>query len=145
MKRSTKKGSGVYYFLHKSGVLANGTPGDIAQAKKEYWATVRKEYKRQKRLECNSYTVFFTRFEIKLVSDQANQLHLSITQYIKQAAVSNNVVIDKKAIGEIRQGLALLYSSIQSLYEEHKLPEPITRTLLRQIVTIETMIKKFRH
>jgi hypothetical protein len=141
MNRKTKRGSGVYEYLTATGLLANGTPDDIAHAKKEYWSSVRKEYRRNQRRECKSYTVFFTKQELKHITQQAKSLHGSITQYIKQAALNNGSGVDKKAIGEIRQGIALLYMAIQSLYEENQLSEHTTSVLLEQISAIETSVK----
>ena len=50
MKKS-KKSCGVYDYLSGLGLLSHGSDEAIIQAKKTYWATVRKEWKKIKRAQ----------------------------------------------------------------------------------------------
>lgn len=142
MKRKIKKGSGIYTFLEASGLLKTGSNADIEQAKKQYWATVRKEYKKTKRQRCKGYTVFLNYHELKIISKTAQKQRInSITTFIKQASIAycnNQFVIDKVAIGEIRQALSLHYMAIQTLRDENIVPHQVADKLLKQIIFIET-------
>ena len=137
MKKS-KSGCGVYAFLEKTGLLEEGSGAEIAEAKKTYWALVRKEWKKARRAQCKSVTVFFTAEEVSIILKAAK--HLAIARYVKQAALTygnKHVVIDKAAVGEIRQELILHYMTIQTLLEENKLTREIALQLLQQAGIIE--------
>lgn len=136
--RKRKQNCGVYAYLESTGVLQNGSENDIVEAKKKYWAWVRKEWKKSKRSQSKSVTVFFNVTELKKVSAVAKKMHLA--KYVKQAALAcsnNRVIVDKIAVGEIRQLLILLYINIQNLTEEHVIPKNIAAQLLLQVREIE--------
>ena len=141
--RKRKQNCGVYAYLESTGILQNGSENDIAEAKKAYWATVRKEWKKNRRSQCKSVTVFFDTAELKKVLHAAK--HISVTSYVKQAAllVSNKKVsIDKIAVGEIRELIIMLYSAIQDLMEEDKISKDDGTQLLKKLTIIEVKTMK---
>ncbi len=140
-----KKQNRVYEFLQASGVLENGTAEEIQLVKKQYWAQVRKAYKQNRRHQQKSYTVFFTAEELKLIRPKANQFR-NVTNYIKQAALAEakgKFTMDKKITGEIRQAVALHYSTIQQFREENILPDQHAEEVLTEIAEIEKMILRY--
>jgi hypothetical protein len=140
-----KKQNRVYEFLQASGVLENGTTEEIQLAKKQYWAGVRKEYKQNRRHQQKSYTVFFTTTELKTITPKANRFR-NVTSYIKQATLAQakeQCIIDKKTVGEIRQAVALHYSTIQQLQEDNILPTQFADEVLEEITGIEKMILQY--
>lgn len=145
MKRKTKKGSGIYAYLEATGILQTGDAVAIELAKKEYWTQVRKGYKRAKRLQCKSYTIFLTDTELKIVGPAAKMQQYSITGFIKEAALSysnGRGITNKKNIGALREAAMLHYNTIEILHEEKQLPQRIASILLQEIITIETGILK---
>lgn len=146
MARKIKRGSGIFEFLERTGLLENGSTKDIEQVKKQYWATVRKEWKQNKRKENKSYTIFLNPSELKIVAHSAKHYHNSVTNYIKQASLrygTNQIIIDRKIIGEIREAIILHYNTVQTLGEEHLLTERVATTLLREVEIIETKVLPF--
>ena len=138
MKKS-KKSCGVYDYLSGLGLLSHGSDEAIIQAKKAYWATVRKEWKKIKRAQCKSVTIFFTTEEANIILKAAK--NVAIARYVKEAAIAygnKRFVIDKIAVGEIRQELILHYMTIQKLLEESKIDQEIALQLLQQVSNIET-------
>lgn len=145
MKRKTKKGSGVYAYLEATGILQTGDAAAIEQAKKEYWTQIRKGYKRAKRQQCNSYTIFLTDTQLKVVAPIAKRQRYSITCFIKEAALSyctGQTITNKKNIGVLREATMLHYNTIEALHEEKQLPLRITTILLQETITIEMGILK---
>lgn len=146
MKRNIKRSSGIYAFLESTGLLEKGSVEDIQRVKKQYWATARKEWKKNKRKECKSYTIFFNQPELKIVTRSAKNYHYSITNFIKQASLcynTNQSIIDKKIVGEIREAISLHYSKLQTLGEENILTQKAIDTLLKEVVNIETKVLSF--
>jgi hypothetical protein len=146
MKRGIKKGSTIYTFLESSGLLEQGTVAEIEQAKKQYWAIVRSEWKRNKRETSKSYTVCFNDSELKLLTRSATKKHFSLTAFIKQASLcygTDACIVDKRIVGEIREAILLHYNTLQMLGEENILPETVTNKLLQEVLLIETKILSF--
>ncbi len=141
-----KKTCGVYEYLDSIGVLETGSGTDIEQAKKQYWNIIRREWKRQKRKECKSYTLLFTPSELKPILIRAKSATGGVTSYIKQAAIAyttNTVVIDKLTIGTIRQAIVLHYTSVQQLEMERLVPNKATQKMKDEIQIIEALIFDF--
>lgn len=137
--KNNKKGCGVYAFLETTGLLEKGSESEIEEAKKSYWTMVRKEWKRDKRAQCKSVTVFFTAEETSMILKAARRI--SLARYVKDAALAygnKRCVIDKVAVGEIRQELIMHYMTIQTLMEENKLPKETAIQLLQQVSNVET-------
>jgi transcriptional regulator NrdR family protein len=142
MKHSNKK-SGLYEFLSRTGVLANGSDEAIDFLKKQYWNTVRKEWKQKRRQECKSYTVFFTTNELNILTKVIKQTPGGITKYIKQATLSHatgKANIDKHCIGRIRKALAIHYSTVQELMEEETIVPTVGEKLLKQVAETENIL-----
>lgn len=130
-----KKGSNLYAYLETAGVLQNGTKEDILQAKKEYWAIVRKEWQQQKRKASKSYTVLFTQAEYKEIATIAKGKNNSITGFIKQSALQNtrnNQEIDAITIGKVREAFFEAYNAI----EDNEYIESLFITLEQKILNL---------
>lgn len=141
MKRKIKKGSSVYVYLDAIGVLEKGSSDDIERHKKIYWANVRKAWKKAKLQECKSFTIFFSPVELKVITQSIKNRKLSVTAYIKQAALSaskNKSVVDRIAVGEVREAVMLHYNTIQRLGEEKEISQTIASELLQHARIIET-------
>jgi hypothetical protein len=113
-----KKGSKLYSYLEATGVLSSGNREDIARAKKQYWILVRKEWQKQKRKECKSYTVFFTPSEHKALTYALKGSRRSVTAFIKQSALQvarNSSGVDKMTVGQVREAFFETYNSIKAL------------------------------
>lgn len=144
MRRRIKKNSGIYAFLHASGVLEHGTSDDIEKAKKQYWAKYRKKYKQIKRKESKSFEIFFNFKESRIIATEAKKYHTSPTNYIKQSALRDTQgIVDRVAIGEIRQLVIRHHNMLLELVEENKLPQPTGSQLLTQISLLEERILDF--
>ena len=120
------------------GLLSQGSDEAITEAKKAYWAMVRKEWKRAKRARCKSVTLFFNVEEASMILKAAR--HIPLARYAKQATLAygnNSCVINKAVVGEIRQELILHYMTIQTLMEENRLPKETALQLLQQASNIE--------
>lgn len=112
-----RKQSQLYAYLESLGVLEHGSDEDIALAKKQYWASIRKEWRKQQRKECKSYAVFFTKSEQRLIVEAARKRKIPVTPYIKQAAlnmVAGSNTVDTRVIGEVRELLYLFFECIKS-------------------------------
>lgn len=139
MKRKSKKGSGVLDYLETSGILEWGSYEDIEHAKKMYWTNVRKDYKKQKRKECKSITIFLSPEELHTIT-KAMHKGCKLTAWVKDSVIAFSTkeqCVDKIAVGEIRQAFMMHYLAIQAFEETNSLPEKIAETLLHQIARLE--------
>lgn len=101
-----KPKSGLYDYLEQTGELTNGTAESIAKAKQAYWKAVRKAWRKKQREECKSFTVFFKPSEQTVIHKVVSTQNISVTKFIKQAALSkatNTAGVDTRIIGQIRQ------------------------------------------
>lgn len=143
MKRSAKRYSPLYEYLDTTGVLSTGTSEDIETAKKKYWAQYRKVWKKQKRKEQKSFEVFFSMKETKLLAGYAIHERLSITGYIKKAALeSNSKSVSPVIAGEIRQSLMQLYYAIVSMNESDADYPMESGTLLTRVEDLKANVMK---
>lgn len=113
-----KNGNKLYDYLEATGVLATGTKEDILKAKKQYWISVRKEWQKQKRKECKSYTVFFTPTEYKAVLKALKDTKRSVTTFIKQSALQiakSSSGVDKITVGKVREVFFEAYDLIEAM------------------------------
>ena len=144
MKRKIKKGSTIYSFLDKQGVLENGNDELIEIAKKRYWSDFRKEYKKIKRKESKSFEIFFNFKEAKIINSEASKYHTTPPNYIKQSALLNKKsIVDHVAIGEIRELVIMHHNTLLAISEENGLAEPIGGQLLNQASLIEKRVLEF--
>lgn len=129
-----KTGSKLYDYLEQTGVLTNGSPEAIAVAKQTYWKAVRKSWRKKQREECKSYTVFFTTSEQTKINTAVSPKNISITKFIKQAALSkamNTTCVDTRIIGQIRQLFFEAYNRSKSEASEN---------ILTEIIELETSV-----
>jgi hypothetical protein len=136
-----KKRSGLYDYLETNGVLGSGSVKDIAQAKKQYWKKVRKEWRKQQRKECKSYTIYLKDKEQRVVARSAVTFALSITRFIKDAAIqkaTNSAGIDDRIIGKIREAFFEKYNDLQ---EQEQVPKYVLDQLLQLQITVLTMLR----
>jgi hypothetical protein len=116
----------LYDYLEKSGILANGSPEEIRQVKKEYWNMYRKEWRKQQRTKCKSCTVFFTPSEYKVVTAVLTGRPKNVADFVKQAALNaaqNNMSINKALVGRIREAFFASYAAIEAMTSEAKITD----------------------
>jgi uncharacterized protein (DUF1778 family) len=144
MKRSIKRNSGMYSFLENSGLLENGTGEAIEQARKQYWRDFRREYKKARRHEYKSFEIPFSLKEREVIKMGAKRNHTSPTNYIKQSALANqHSIVNRTAIGEIRESVISHHNTLLGLKDENQLPESLTNQLLNQAAELEKRIFDF--
>lgn len=108
--------SGLYEYLEKAGVLANGSKEAIEQAKKKYWSLVRKEWQKAKRKESKGYTIFLSPAEHTEVLRAMKHGTASVTSFIKQSALHaarNSHSVDRVMVGKIREAFFEAYNAIE--------------------------------
>ena len=135
-----KKRNKLYEYLEAKGVLVNGTANDIEQTKRQYWIEVRKEWRKQQRRECKSYTVFLNEKEYKHISAVAKTAKRSITRFIKSAALQKalgSAGIDERITGSIRESFFETYNALQ---ENQTVPQSVLRQLLHLERTVLTLL-----
>lgn len=140
MEHKTKRGSGVYAYLAACGVLDKGTPADITAAKRRYWAERKRAWKKVKREEQKCFEIFLSKHELKAVQDKATHLRLSVTRYIKQAALMNETMLPPILRGEVRQLLMQQYNVAEELMEEGAVAEEIQEGVLTKLLTVQQQI-----
>ncbi len=146
MKRKIKSRSVLYAFLDSQGVLETGTNKDIKNAKEQYWRDYRNQCKKIKRQENKSFEIFFNIKEAGIIKREAEKNNTSVTDYIKQSALTNNKgVVDRVQIGKLRQVLFSNYNAISNLYEQNKIPEQLGNQLLEQMLKMEKEVLAFIH
>jgi len=143
MKRKTKKGSGMYAFLEKEGLLDSTDELIIKAAKKRYYAICKREWINAKKKESKSFEIFFTLDEFKTISSRAKKYHTSSTNYIKISALANKLVIDPVFVGVIRELIIMHHNTLLLLVEEKTLPMQIAVPLITQILQIEKTAMNF--
>jgi hypothetical protein len=143
MKRKTKTSSTLYSFLEAQGVLETGNSEVILNAKKKYWAEYRRKWKKARRQERQSFDIFFSFKEMKIVTREAKKYHISITGYIKRSALMTKQIFDPVAVGEIRELLFFHHNSLESLSEENISSQHLVNQLVQQIVQIEKKVLGF--
>jgi hypothetical protein len=145
MQRRVKKGSGIYTYLQATGLLEHGTEDQIIAAKKMYWKQFRKIWKQQHRIEHKSYTISFSAKEQKIVHNAAKQAHTSITTFIKNSCLqtpTSTPIIDKKAIGKIRELLLLFHSELDKLkMKQYQVDDCIIQLGWQYSLTETTILK----
>lgn len=123
-----KRKSGLYDYLEQTGVLTNGTPERIANAKQTYWKAVRKAWRKKQREECKSYTIFLTPSEQTKLNKAVSTHNISATKFIKQAAMSkamNTTGVDARTMGQIRQLFFVAYNRCKDEASENILTDMI--------------------
>lgn len=135
-----KKQSGIYEFLEKTGVLTNGSKEDIIHAKKQYWALQRKEWKRRRRTEQKSYTVFLKPHELKQITPHIKEGSDGMTGYIKHAVLSyenTEATVHAKTMGAVRALFFEYYNQLESLLQTHTADAHLTQQLLTLIEQLQ--------
>jgi len=143
MNRKTKRSSGVYEFLQTTGLLEHGTTDQIREAKKTYWARVRKQWKRDHRAQYASYTIFFSEKQHQLLQQYASANNTSIKKLLKnhcEQMLTGKSVFNKQLIGKIRESLMLFHSELEKLNITQHQSGDVINSLLNQFTLVETTI-----
>ena len=122
------KESALYDYLEKSGILAHGTPEEIRETKKEYWKLHRKEWRKQQRKKCKSYTVFLTPAECKLIQRALSGQKDTMTGFIRRSALhaaEHKTALIKEIVGKIREHFFEHYAAIEALTEDTRIPKAL--------------------
>lgn len=138
-----KKSCALYDHLTATGLLETGNAHAIAQAKKAYWADIRKAWKAQQRKEKKGHTVFLTEEEVSRIRKIVGTQRSGVTGYIKQATlatISNLSPMDKKIIGEVRAHLYGFYNTVIEQTTQNNIPEKAIEQLLDEIEVLQQNI-----
>lgn len=131
------KTSSIYQYLESKGLLENGSPEDIAQAKKEYWRMRRNELRREKRKREQQFTVSYTKAEMKIIEQEAGKRNISRTRYIRQAALAK---LSMPNINSIKELLYLNYKALTTLQGQGAIPKETTNLLVSRIHRLEKAV-----
>lgn len=117
---------------------------DIAKAKKDYYRAYKSQWRRNDRKNSKVFEVLLKGDEHTQIATAAKAHKLSKTRFIKTAALAyldrRFIVPDMHSVGLIRQLLALNYTTLQSLFDESKLPFDIGRDVQTQMSKLENAI-----
>lgn len=135
-----KKTSALYEYLETTGVLQTGSSSDIKHAKNKYWSLVRKEWRKQQRKECRSFTVFFKPKEYSKLKNEAANRSVSATRLIKEATLGSlegSSGINKETLGQIRQ---TFFESYNHIDKEVPVKNGDTKNILRNLLLLEKKV-----
>lgn len=141
-----KKCNKLYDYLESTGVLATGTKEDILKAKKQYWILVRKEWQKQKRKECKSYTILLMPSEHKALVNALKDSRRGVTAFIKQSALQvarDSPGVDKMTIGQVRGAFFETYNLIEGMDTATKEEQHIE--VLQRLINLEQKILNLLH
>jgi uncharacterized protein (DUF1778 family) len=144
MKRKLKVSSGLYSYLHASGVLNTGNENAIALARKEYWRNYKKVWRKEKRKKEKEITISLNTEELKVITQSAKIHQRNVTAFIKESAFAyinkRYIVPSQETVHSIRQLLAMLYNQIEQLLDENKLQSELGNELKQKITELERFI-----
>lgn len=147
--RKAKANSNIYTYLQKSGVLENGSHEEVQRVRNEYWNEYKRIWRKDKRKKEKEFTISLNSKEQKILAQVAKGHKISRTAFIKQAtfAYINNsfIVPDAMEVKRISQLLAMIYNSIQELYEDDKIETITGRVILEKITQLERTIIPMLH
>jgi len=111
---------------------------------KQYWTEYRRIWQNQKRKEYKSYSVLCSKQEHAVFAKAALIHTVSVTTLIKQSSLAylkqQFLQIDSTTISEIKQLLALMYSSVIHTLDEERISPLQANALLQKIESIEHTI-----
>ncbi len=143
MKRTLKKKSGVYAFLHQSGVLEHGTGDDIANAKKRYWKIYKAQWRQKQRQSMKQFMIALTSSQAKQVAQAARLHNCSASRFIRDACFAymakRYLPVDAFALATIRQLLMMNYDALQKMFDDG-LPFEIGKRVLQQMTELEQKV-----
>lgn len=149
MQSKIKKNSNLYHFLHKIGVLENGTPEEIQAARKEYWREYKRRWRKRRRRNEKEITISLCHEEWQLLSQEARCHKLSRTRFLKLACLAymnkSFVVPDVMQIRHISQLLAMTYNSLQEMLDENKIAIDDGRKVQDSVRRLEMNILPILH
>ncbi len=147
---------GIWAFLQGSGVLENGSPEEILEAKRRYWKQYIRDYRRKQRADKPEFIVWISKKngDYSTVSSAARRHKMAITTFIRHAALAyirkTYIVPDKSIVYELRQLLWDTLNEIQSIASKRERylwgKEQKVKDVERQIEKLETQItNSFEH
>lgn len=87
MRKRKNRGTGVYAYLHKLGLLDSGSDEELSIARETYWKQYKANWIKAKRKQTN-ITVFLSDKELRIVKIAAKANKRSNTRYLKEAALA---------------------------------------------------------
>jgi hypothetical protein len=100
-------------------LLQDNSDADLNAKKKAYWRAYKRNWKKQKRQQEKGFEVFLTLEEYRSLLPKAKQCSMSITRYLKTAALQANGVLTAALVGRIREVFVQQYHTAQTSLEEH--------------------------
>jgi hypothetical protein len=143
--RKTKYSDGFFAFVHEQGLVI-GDEASFAAARRKYLAECKRKSKQEIRKRCHAFEVLLTAQELSVVERKARTLGVSVTRFIKMAALAEHQPMANPAtIGEVRQLLLGYYTYLQALFEEANVEENIGEEILQQAEETERRILRLLH
>lgn len=143
MSIRTKRYDAFYQFMEP--FLAGANKEEIEQAKKEYRKKYKAQWRRDNRKDYKELTIQWDKNEYQLVKTEAQKHKLSVTRFVKQAALAyinkNYLVLNYNEAIKIMQLLALIYNRIEELHNENILPLQFVKTLQLEMNQLEKDIR----
>lgn len=140
MARKTKHSNGFFAFVHDQGLVINDD-ASFSAAKKKYLADCKRKSKKEIRKRYKGFEVLLNGQELKFVEQKAKALKVSVTRFIKMAALAEQQpMVNPTTIGEIRQLLVVHYNSLQARLEEENVDAVISDDILQQTEETEKRI-----
>lgn len=119
-----RKGTNLYEYLERKGVLETGDEKLIQEARREYYRLYQKRYKRFRRSTQPEYSIYINPNEAETIGEASRKHGLSISRFIKEAALSYTkqvyLVPDPIRIGRIEQMLSHILNEIRLIAETDK-------------------------
>lgn len=142
---SRHKSNSVYAYLEASGVLEQGTPKEISDARKAYWRRYKAEWRRQQRSIEKCFTISFSKEEERLLSAAAKAATMSRTKFIKGAVMRQlsgmHPVADPQLLRKVLQLLAMQYNALSDAIEEGIVSVEVVKVLMQKLADIEQDIR----
>ncbi|MEL6675624.1 MAG: hypothetical protein AAFR61_25675 [Bacteroidota bacterium] len=117
MSKPIRRGTGLWAYLEKSGVLESGSEEAIAAVKKEYRRFYQREYRKQKRKERPEVTITLDKPDWFKLTHAAQRHHDSLAGFIKGSALAyldeTYLVPDPQTINHIAQRIRLAGTDIR--------------------------------
>ncbi len=142
MKRAIKKQSSLYAFLEP--FLEVGDEEAIAQARTEYWAKYKQNWKKQKRTDQKTLEISFTRQEWLVIKQAAGANNRSYTRFTKESALAycqNRYLIPNQlAYNKIQEALTMVYNKLKDIEEDKLLSTQTSYQLLQTFLLMQSKI-----
>lgn len=135
MKRKYEH-TGLHAFLDAHGA-DTATPEQLAELRRQYWSEYKSKWKREKRKDSYTVTLYFSGREISVLNSNAKRSKLSRPKYIKEVALRQCAVPN---IGTVRSLFIRNYDAFLELCKEGNIPPDIGAVILYRLELLEQAV-----